>query len=155
MGAMATDLLPAKTTKGWEVHKHREHAGDQGIELAHLKLLTSPEATHACVVRDELSKAAVPSAVGLERLLSKLKAADDTGDEWEGRYIFFWGTIYRSKTKNVTAHRTVPPEVWNRSVDHDHNLAVRYLYKRDGVWRTGYHWLGGSWSPSTFFSATF
>ena len=48
-------------------------------------------------------------------------------DEWEGKYIFFWGTIYHN-SKN--------------------SLYVRCLYFHVGKWRSDYYWLGSGWGGS-------
>lgn len=51
--------------------------------------------------------------------------------EWKGKWIYFWGTIFRN-ANGV--------------------LYVRYLYFDDGAWQTNYFWLGFGWlvhSPST------
>ncbi len=44
-------------------------------------------------------------------------------EEWKGKAVFFWGTIYRNS---------------------DGNLCVRYLYWDDDRWRWNDGWLGGS-----------
>ncbi|MDP2789853.1 MAG: hypothetical protein Q8O51_01880 [bacterium] len=45
-------------------------------------------------------------------------------EEWKGKCIFFWGTIYR---------------------DSDGRLFVRCLYWRGGQWQWNYYWLGLGW----------
>lgn len=45
-------------------------------------------------------------------------------EEWKGKAVFFWGTIYR---------------------DADGHLCVRYLYWRGGGWDWGYRWLDYVW----------
>lgn len=48
--------------------------------------------------------------------------------EWDGKYVFFWGTIYR----NPYGHRS-----------------VLCLYRRGGgSWGWGYYWLGSDWYDS-------
>jgi len=51
-------------------------------------------------------------------------------EEWKGKYVFFWGTIYR---------------------DSDGDLYVRYLYWHGDGWSWSCNWLGSDWvgrSPS-------
>lgn len=45
---------------------------------------------------------------------------DQIPDEWKGKYVYFWGTIYR---------------------DSDDDLCVRYLYWYGGAWYWDCHWL--------------
>ena len=45
-------------------------------------------------------------------------------DEWKGKCIFFWGTVYRGSRGG---------------------LYVRYLYFRGGEWRSDDDWLGRGW----------
>lgn len=45
-------------------------------------------------------------------------------EEWKGKAIFFWGTVYR---------------------DSSGDLYVRYLYWSGGGWRWRGDWLGGGW----------
>jgi len=46
-------------------------------------------------------------------------------DSWKGKYIFFWGTIYR---------------------DSDGDLCVRDLYLGGDRWQWGCYWLEGDWT---------
>ncbi len=46
-------------------------------------------------------------------------------EEWKGKYVFFWSTVYRYS---------------------DDRLCVRYLYWRDGRWFWHCYWLGLDWS---------
>ena len=48
-------------------------------------------------------------------------------EEWKGKYVFFWGTIYRCR---------------------DGNLYVRYGYSFDGVYRSHYRWLDHDWDDN-------
>ncbi|MBU6214484.1 hypothetical protein KGM48_01415 [Patescibacteria group bacterium] len=45
-------------------------------------------------------------------------------EEWKGKYVFFWGTVYRYRVGN---------------------LYVRCLYWDDGGWFWGGYWLGLDW----------
>jgi len=45
-------------------------------------------------------------------------------EEWKGKYVYFWGTIYR---------------------DRDGSLYVRYLCWDGGRWSWNYYWLGNDW----------
>ncbi len=56
-------------------------------------------------------------------------------DAWKGKYLYFWGTIYR---------------------DSDGSLCVRCLYWSDGRWDWGYDWLGrrfGGQGPSALLAS--
>ena len=45
-------------------------------------------------------------------------------EEWKGKYVFFWGTVYRYR---------------------DGNLCVRYLFWVGGGWYWSYYWLVDDW----------
>lgn len=49
-------------------------------------------------------------------------------EDWKGKFIYFWGTIYR------------------RSGGY---LLIRCLCWRGGAWRWGSHWLDGDWYSSS------
>ncbi|KKQ54372.1 MAG: hypothetical protein US74_C0050G0005 [Parcubacteria group bacterium GW2011_GWA2_38_13] len=72
-------------------------------------------------LRKELEHMAVLNANVLDFLLAH---PDLILEEWKGKYIFFWGTIYR---------------------DSDGGLIVRYLDWCGCRWDWGCGWLGGVW----------
>jgi len=73
-------------------------------------------------LRKELGKKPVLSANVLDYLLAHPELIPE---EWKGKYVFFWGTIYR---------------------DSGDDLCVRCLCWDGGGWRWGLSWLGSDWS---------
>ncbi|MFY9461790.1 MAG: hypothetical protein WAP51_01140 [Candidatus Sungiibacteriota bacterium] len=72
-------------------------------------------------LRRELAREPVLTANVLDYLL---KNPHLIPEEWKGKAVFFWGTIYRVS---------------------DGDLYVRYLCFVDGRWYSDYDWLGGGW----------
>ena len=72
-------------------------------------------------LQTELANESVLSANVMDYLLAHPTLIPD---EWKGKYVFFWGTVYR---------------------DSDGDLCVRSLYFGGGGWRSGYDWLGFDW----------
>ena len=76
------------------------------------------------VLRQELEGQPVLNANVLDYLIVHPELIPD---EWKGKYVFFWGTIYR---------------------DRDGGLYVRYLdWLGGGRWFWGYGWLDNGWRP--------
>lgn len=75
-------------------------------------------------LRKELASKPVFNANLLDYLLANPHLIPE---EWKGKYVFFWGTIYR---------------------DPDGNLHVRYLNWNNGRWNWSYNWLDGDWSSN-------
>lgn len=75
-------------------------------------------------LRKELASEPVLPANVLDFLLANPHLIPE---EWKGKYVFFWGTIYR---------------------DSGGPLCVRYLYFRGGGWDSYYGWLGIGWCGS-------
>ncbi|MBI2175621.1 MAG: hypothetical protein HYU35_02730, partial [Parcubacteria group bacterium] len=73
-------------------------------------------------LRNELANKPVLNANVLDHLLANPHLIPE---EWKGKTVFFWGTIYRDQ--------------------HD-NLRVRCLSCRDDRWHWGAGWFGNSWS---------
>ena len=74
---------------------------------------------------NKLRKDLVGKPVMNEKVLSHLLAYSFLiPEEWKGKYIFFWGTIFR---------------------DRNDNLYVRYLYWRKGMWNSGERYLDFDW----------
>lgn len=71
-------------------------------------------------LRKELTDKSTPvlNANALDYLLANPHLIPE---EWKGKYVFFWGTVYR---------------------DRDGSLYVRCLYWGDGGWDWGSYWLG-------------
>jgi len=72
-------------------------------------------------LRKELENEPVLNANVLDYLLAHPELILE---EWKGKYIFFWGTIYRGSGGR---------------------LYVRYLRWGGGAWNWGYNWLDDSW----------
>jgi hypothetical protein len=73
-------------------------------------------------LRKELEKEPVLNANVCDYLLAHPELIPE---EWKGKHIFFWGTIYRGS---------------------DGDLYVRYLYWCGSQWHWDYYWLGDDWS---------
>ena len=72
-------------------------------------------------LQTELANESVLNANVLDYLLAYQTLIPD---EWKGKCVFFWGTVYR---------------------DLRGRLCVRFLYFDDGEWRSLCLWLGGVW----------
>lgn len=69
-------------------------------------------------LRKEVAQKKIANANVLDHLILHQELIPE---EWRGKAIFFWGTIYRR---------------------HDGNLFVRHLYHRASKWRWNFSWLG-------------
>jgi len=76
-------------------------------------------------LRKELENEPVLNANVLDYLLAHPELIPE---EWKGKIVFFWGTIYR---------------------DLDDNLYVRYLYWGGDCWGCDYYWLEDDWDGSS------
>ncbi len=72
-------------------------------------------------LREELKGKSVLNANVLDFLLANPLLIPE---EWKGKAVFFWGTVYRNA---------------------DGNLVVRYLYWNGTRWHWGYSWLAYDW----------
>ena len=119
------------TPDGWKLEEHKK-GGQLKLDLSKVRLHLSPNQTNGKVIqgnnlRKELANEPVLNANVLDYLLAhpELIPEDWKRDEkGNTRYIFFWGTIYRSS---------------------DGSLFVRYLYFKDGSWDWSDSWLGYGW----------
>jgi hypothetical protein len=106
---------------GWSVEEHKK-SGFFKFDPAKISLYLSKKQKKGSIgghdLRKELSNKPVMNANILDYLLDHPELIPE---EWKGKYIFFWGTIYR---------------------DSDGNLYVRCLYWRGSEWRWSYDWLG-------------
>lgn len=75
-------------------------------------------------LRKELAGMPVLNACVLDYLLANPHLIPE---EWKGKHIFFWGTVYRG---------------------HDDGLFVRYLCWSGDEWYWGLRWLDSGWSSS-------
>lgn len=113
---------------GWSVEEHKK-GGKFEWEPNDIKLYFSDNQKDSRKnfgidgndLRKELEDQYVLNANILDYLLTNQRLIPE---EWKGKYVFFWGTIYR-----------LP----------DGALSVRYLCWRGGEWRWDDYWLGGNW----------
>lgn len=110
---------------GWSVEEH--HKGGafkwnaEGVRLYLDKGQENGEWIEGNKLRKALDKQPVLTANVLDYLLAKPHLIPE---EWKGKAVFFWGTIYRSRVGN---------------------LYVRYLFWDGGRWRSNFNWLVGGW----------
>ena len=116
------------TPDGWKVEEHRKGAQFKWDVSKVSLYLSEPQKRGKSIrgnkLRDELKDQSVYNANVLDYLL---KNPHLIPEEWKGKYVFFWGTIYRHS---------------------DGSLFVRYLCWRFGRWNWHYFWLGSDWSVS-------
>ena len=110
--------------KRWKVEKHIKH-GMMEWSSDKVRLHLSPnqnkkDGIQGYDLRKELEKEPTLNANVLDYLLSHKELIPE---EWKGKTIFFWGTVFR---------------------DSDGDLCVRYLYW-DGRWCWGCRWLDSAW----------
>ncbi len=120
---------------GWSVQEHRK-GGQFEFDPNKIKFWLSEsqkKGSHRGYdIREELKNQPVLNANLLDFLL-KPENQYLIPEEWKGKYIFFWGTIYRNAVGI---------------------LYVRYLYWAGYRWHWSYDWLGGDWraySPAAVF----
>jgi hypothetical protein len=110
---------------GWTLEEHRK-GGQFEWDSARVALYLSPEQQGRKVIkgdrlRDELKGKPVFNANLLDYLLANPQLIPE---EWKGKFVFFWGTIYR---------------------DSDGCLYVRCLFWGGGRWYWDGSWLDGDW----------
>jgi len=110
---------------GWKVEEHQK-AGKLEWNPAKVILhLDQGQKNGKCLEGNNLRKALkgqpVMNAVVLDWLLAHPELIPE---EWKGKYIYFWGTIYRDSVGR---------------------LYVRCLYWGDGSWGWRCRWLGDGW----------
>ncbi|MBI1833963.1 MAG: hypothetical protein HYR90_04015 [Candidatus Andersenbacteria bacterium] len=112
---------------GWKVEEHRK-GGQLEWDPKRIQLYLSEHQKKGYIrgerLREELADKPTPNANLLDYLLAHPHLIPE---EWKGKAIFFWGTIYR------------------RSVG---SLCVRCLYWLDSQWFWGYRWLGYGWNSN-------
>ena len=112
---------------GWKVEEHRK-GGELEFDPAKVVLyLDADQKDGRTIVGNELRKRLadkpVMNACVLDFLLANTNLIPEAWKQDESgntRYIYFWGTVYRSS---------------------DGNLYVRCLYWNDGQWNWNYNWL--------------
>ncbi len=107
--------------KGWEVESHNK-GGQFEWSPDKVRLHLSPNQQNGKIIngyklREELATEPLFNANMLDYLLAHPELIPE---EWKGKAIFFWGTIYRSSGGS---------------------LYVRHLYWDGGYWSWYYDWL--------------
>lgn len=110
---------------GWKVESHQK-SGRFTWDPTKVELHLSPNQQDGKVItgtklQKELSGMPVLNANILDYLLAHPELIPE---DWKGKYVNFWGTIYR---------------------DSDGDLSVRYLFWNDGQWDWDYIWLVDDW----------
>ncbi|NQU83642.1 MAG: hypothetical protein HQ536_02930 [Parcubacteria group bacterium] len=110
----------------WKVEEHQK-GGQFEWNPDDVRLhLSSNQQNYRCIdgydLRKELSGQPTLNANALDYFL---KNPEFIPNEWKGKHIFFWGTIYR---------------------DSAGNLCVRYLGWGGGKWDWSDYWLGAKWN---------
>jgi hypothetical protein len=112
------------TPDGWKVEEHQKGGQFKWNTSVSLHLSDSQKKgkwIKGEELRKELKGKPVYNANVLDYLLANPHLIPE---EWKGKYVFFWGTIYRSSGGS---------------------LCVRYLCWHVGMWHCGHHWLGDRW----------
>lgn len=111
--------------KGWKKEKHHQ-GGQLEWDPAKVKLYMSKKQRDGVIkgdeLRQELENKPVLNACVLDYLLANPHLIPE---EWKGKAVFFWGTIYRSSGGF---------------------LCVRYLYWDVSRWSWYYNWLDDDWN---------
>ena len=105
--------------EGWKVESHKQDAFQADSSKITLYLSEGQKGSYVqgFKLQKELEDQPVLNANTLDYLLAR---PDLIPEEWKGKVIFFWGTIYGGP---------------------DGRLYVRYLYWDDGRWDWSYVWL--------------
>lgn len=119
----ADPFLPS----GWKGVEYHKKGGQLTLDLSKVHLHLSPNQMNSKYLegnklRKELASEPVLNANVLDYLLAHPELIPE---EWRGKCVFFWGTIYR---------------------DSYGRLCVRSLYWGGGSWSWDYFWLGSSFS---------
>ena len=113
------------TSPGYTVEEHQKDGcfifTPSAITL-HLEAEQKSSCLSGFTLRERLRKLPTLNACVLDYLLTNPRLIPDS---WKGKYIFFWGTIYR---------------------DSDGDLCVRDLYLGGDRWQWGCYWLEGDWT---------
>jgi len=111
--------------EGWSVEEHQKGGqlewNPEKIQLWLSKSQKDGGTIEGNKLRKELKSQSVLNANVLDYLLANPHLIPE---EWKGKYVCFWGTIYRSRSGR---------------------LIVRYLCWRGGGWDWDYDWLGDVW----------
>lgn len=122
------DADPRIPYDGWKVEEHKKGGqftwNPEKVKLFLHNKQKNGKTIEGNKLRKELSHTAVFNANLLDYLLDNQQFIPD---EWKGKIIFFWGTIYRIS---------------------DGDLCVRYLGWSGSQWGWGSYWLGGDFGGS-------
>lgn len=117
-----TNKKPFIPYKGWKVE---EHINNGKVDVSKIQLFLSDEQKNGYIEGHKLREILKSKNPLNANVLDYLYEHQDLIPEaWTGKYIYFWGTIYR---------------------DSDGDLCVRYLYWHVGVWGRDYGWLDHDW----------
>jgi len=118
-------FVPDDKDYQWSVEEHQK-GGQFQWDAAKVKLyLDSGQKDRKLVTGNKLREALAKEPIFNANLLDYLLANPHLiPEEWKGRYVFFWGTIYRH---------------W------DGSLFVRYLGWHGDGWYYTFGWLDGGW----------
>ncbi len=117
------EAKPKVPYDGWTVESH---IGKGKIDLSKVKLELhlDEEQKIGYIVGNKLREKLGDNVLNANVLDYLLEHTELIPDEWKGKYIYFWGTIYRYS---------------------DGNLCVRYLYFNEGHWQADGRWLSSDW----------
>lgn len=120
---MITTLKKPFIPDGWTIE---EDNGQTSFDPSDFALHLEPEQENSylegTVLRERLKGKNTMSAAVLDYLLEH---PDLIPEEWKGKWVLFWGTVYR---------------------DSFGDPCVRCLYWRGGRWGWGSSWVGGDWN---------
>lgn len=117
----------------WKVEKHEKHGK---IDLSKLELHLEPEQKKGYIKGEVLAERMKGKGLNANVLDFLLENLELIPESWKGKYVYFWGTIYR---------------------DPDGDLCVRCLDWRGGGWYWGSDWLVGDWDsrgPAAVLAST-
>ena len=117
------DADPRIPYDGWKVEEHKKGGQFKWDALKVQLFLNKKQQDGGSIegnkLRKELADMPVYNANLLDYLLDNPHLIPE---EWKGKAVCFWGTIYRHS---------------------DGNLCVRFLVWNGGLWKQGNYWLGG------------
>lgn len=109
---------------GWSVESHKKHGmmvWNSNAIMLHLEKEQNTSSLNGNKLRKRIEKLPALNANVLDYLL---KHPDLIPESWKGKYVFFWGTIYRNSGGL---------------------LCVRCLRWNGGKWRWRFYWLVFDW----------
>lgn len=117
-----TDLQPKIRYDGWTIESHKKMGK---IEWKEPELYLSEKQKNGYIEGTDLRKKLEDKPVLNARVLDYLLDYPDLIPEsWKGKYVYFWGTIFRSA---------------------DGRLYVEYFFCHGGRWYWDFNWLDLGW----------